>query len=55
MFLTPMLAASIAVVPSDPGFVMEPKYDGWRAICAVTDEGPASIHGPATRSRLCRI
>jgi ATP-dependent DNA ligase len=43
MTIRPMLAAAIDVVPrDDPRFVMEPKYDGWRAIGHVT-EGAAVL------------
>lgn len=39
MFLDPMLAEPIDVLPDGSDFVMEPKYDGWRTIAAVTRTG----------------
>ena len=45
--VSPMLATSGRAIPDGAGWILEPKFDGWRLIAHVTPTAPASGHGTA--------
>jgi bifunctional non-homologous end joining protein LigD len=52
--VAPMLATPGRALPSGKGWVLEPKWDGWRVIAHVTPDGPRiyTRHGRSYHRRL---
>ena len=52
--ISPMLATPGRALPEGDGWVLEPKWDGWRALAHVTPDGPRIFtrHGKGHHRRL---
>ena len=52
--ISPMLATPGRALPEGSGWVLEPKWDGWRALAHVTPNGPRIFtrHGKGHHRRL---